>query len=131
MAREIDHDRNFKELISTFFMEFLELFLPELAEMVDPDSVIFLQQQYFTDVLAGEEKIIDLLAEVKMAGEDATFLIHIEPQSTSRSEFPKRMFFTLLCCISNTIRTSIRSRFFPTMNPPKPQRIPTKSIFRI
>jgi predicted transposase YdaD len=93
VAREIDHDRNFKELISTFFMEFLELFLPELAEMVDPDSVTFLQQQYFTDVLAGEEKIIDLLAEVKMAGEDATFLIHIEPQSTSRSEFPKRMFF--------------------------------------
>ena len=30
----IGHDQNFKELISTFFLEFLELFLPELAATV-------------------------------------------------------------------------------------------------
>jgi predicted transposase/invertase (TIGR01784 family) len=41
----------------------------------------------------GEAKIIDLLAEVKLAGEDATVLIHIEPQSTGRPAFPQRMFF--------------------------------------
>jgi hypothetical protein len=41
----------------------------------------------------GEEQVIDLLAEVKQFGEDATFLIHIEPQSTGRSIFPERMFF--------------------------------------
>ncbi|NJN48858.1 MAG: hypothetical protein HC805_02480 [Alkalinema sp. RL_2_19] len=79
------HDQNFKELISTFFVEFLELFLPELAATIDPTSVKFLQQEYFTDLVEGETKIVDLLAEVKLAGEDATFLVHIEPQSTSRS----------------------------------------------
>ncbi len=89
----IDHDKLFKELISTFFLEFLDLFLPDVAKIIDPDSVKFLQQEYFVDFQEGEEKIIDLLAEVKQLGETAAFLIHIEPQSTSRSIFPARMFF--------------------------------------
>jgi predicted transposase/invertase (TIGR01784 family) len=87
------HDQSFKELISTFFIEFLELFLPEMAATIDPTSIKFLQQEYFTDLVEGETKIVDLLAEVNQAGEDATFLVHIEPQSTSRSVFPQRMFF--------------------------------------
>ena len=78
---QIDHDQNFKELISTFFIEFLELFLPEIARTVDPGSVKFLQQEYFVDLVEGEEKIVDLLVEVKQSSQDATFLIHIEPQS--------------------------------------------------
>jgi hypothetical protein len=35
----ISHDQSFKELISTFFMEFLELFLPEFAATIDPTSI--------------------------------------------------------------------------------------------
>ena len=89
----ISHDQSFKELISTFFMEFLELFLPEFAATIDPTSVTFLQQEYFVDLVEGEEKIVDLLAEVKLAGEDATILIHLEPQSTSQTIFPQRLFF--------------------------------------
>jgi hypothetical protein len=42
MTPEIDHDQNFKELISTFFMEFLDLFLPDLAPTIAPESVTFL-----------------------------------------------------------------------------------------
>jgi predicted transposase YdaD len=91
--KQIDHDQRFKELISTFFIEFLELFLPELAGAIEPDSVTFREQEYFVDLVDGEKKIIDLLAEVKLAGEDATILIHIEPQSTDRPIFPQRMFF--------------------------------------
>ncbi|MBW4527393.1 MAG: hypothetical protein KME18_19775 [Phormidium tanganyikae FI6-MK23] len=88
----IDHDQNFKELISTFFLEFLELFLPEIARTIDPDSISFLQQEYFADLIEGEEKVIDLLVEVKRSGQDTTFLIHIEAQATSRSNFNRRMF---------------------------------------
>ena len=61
----IDHDKNFKELISTFFLEFLELFLPEIASTIDPGSIKLLQQEYFTDLVDIEKKIIDLLVEVK------------------------------------------------------------------
>lgn len=88
----IDHDQNFKELISTFFLEFLELFLPEIARTIDPNSISFLQQEYFADLIEGEEKVIDLLVEVKRAGQNTTFLIHIEAQATSRSNFNRRMF---------------------------------------
>jgi hypothetical protein len=31
----MDHDRLFKELLTTFFVEFIELFFPELAEGLD------------------------------------------------------------------------------------------------
>jgi predicted transposase YdaD len=92
-GQTIDHDRIFKELISTFFIEFLELFVPELASAIEPGSVIFREQEYFMDLVDGEAKIIDLLAEVKLAGEEATVLVHIEPQSTGRPIFPQRLFF--------------------------------------
>jgi predicted transposase YdaD len=91
----INHDQNFKELISTFFMKFLELFLPELAKDIDPDSIRFLPQEYFADLVEGDEKIIDLLVEVKLAGQDKTFLFHIEAQSYSESKIRRRMFYYL------------------------------------
>ncbi len=69
----IDHDQNFKELISTFFIEFLELFLPEMAKTIDSGPIKFLQQEYFVDLVEGEEKIIDLLVEFKQSGINATF----------------------------------------------------------
>jgi predicted transposase/invertase (TIGR01784 family) len=89
----IDHDQLFKELLSTFFIEFLELFFPQIAAAIDPDSVSFLPQEYFADLTAGETKIVDLLAQVKLAGQDVGFLVHLEAQATSRTEFSRRMFF--------------------------------------
>lgn len=74
----IDHDRLFKELLSTFFIDFIELFIPEIASTIAPNSIVFLQQEYFADLVEGEEKVIDLLVEVKRAGRDATFLVHVE-----------------------------------------------------
>lgn len=89
----VDHDRLFKELLSTFFIEFLELFLPELAEQIDPTSIQFLQQEYFADLTSGEEKIVDLLVEVQQLGATAAFLIHLEAQSFSEANFARRIFF--------------------------------------
>ncbi|MDB9313676.1 hypothetical protein PN462_11245 [Spirulina sp. CS-785/01] len=50
----IDHDRLFKELLSTFFIEFLELFFPAVLDYLDPDSIKFLDKEIFTDVTSGE-----------------------------------------------------------------------------
>jgi hypothetical protein len=55
-ATMIDHDQLFKELLSTFFIEFLELFFPQIAAAIDPDSVSFLPQEYFADLTTGEIK---------------------------------------------------------------------------
>jgi predicted transposase/invertase (TIGR01784 family) len=89
----IDHDRLFKELLSNFFVEFLQLFLPQIAEQIEAESVEFLPQEYFTDLTAGEKKVIDLLAQVRLAGQEVGFLIHVEAQSGSETDFTRRMFF--------------------------------------
>ncbi len=88
-----DHDRLFKELLSTFFIEFLELFLPQVASTIDRSSIRFLLQEYFADLTTGEDKVIDLLVEVKQAEEDVGFLVHVEAQSYVEQDFTRRMFF--------------------------------------
>jgi hypothetical protein len=49
----IDHDRLFKELLTTFFVEFLDLFLPEVCAYLEQDSTEFLDKEVFTDVTSG------------------------------------------------------------------------------
>jgi predicted transposase YdaD len=88
----IDHDRLFKELISTFFTEFIELFLPAIACDIDKNSIQFLPEEVLVDVTAGDKKIIDLLAKVKYQEKDTFFLIHVESQSYTQQDFTKRMF---------------------------------------
>ncbi|QSJ21091.1 Rpn family recombination-promoting nuclease/putative transposase [Nostoc sp. UHCC 0702] len=88
----IDHDRLFKELLSTFFVEFIDLFLPQVVSQIDRDSIQFLPQEVFTDVTSGEKKEIDLLAQVRYQQQDTYFLIHVENQSYTKSAFAKRMF---------------------------------------
>ncbi|WP_338835715.1 hypothetical protein [Neomoorella thermoacetica] len=40
----IDHDRLFKELLTTFFREFMELFFPEAHALIDYSDTRFLTQ---------------------------------------------------------------------------------------
>lgn len=88
----IDHDRLFKELLSTFFVEFLDLFLPQVVSQIDRNSIHFLPQEVFTDVTSGEKKEIDLLAQVRYQKQETCFLIHVENQSYTETAFAKRMF---------------------------------------
>ncbi|ELR98977.1 hypothetical protein [Gloeocapsa sp. PCC 73106] len=86
----IDHDRLFKELIPTW--EFITLFLPSVSEYVETDSLTFLPQEVFSDVTSGQKREIDLLAQVKFQGRDSCFLIHLENQASSQTDFCRRMF---------------------------------------
>ena len=92
MTNNIDHDRLFKELISTFFVEFIELFFPQLIDYLDRDSITFLDKEVFTDVTEGERYESDLVAQVKFRGKESFFLIHLEAQESSRKWFNRRMF---------------------------------------
>jgi predicted transposase YdaD len=88
----IDHDRLFKELLTTFFVEFVELFLPEVSAQLERNSVVFLDKEVFTDVTAGERREADLVVRARLRGEETFFLIHVEHQSSPQAEFGKRMF---------------------------------------
>ena len=93
MAKQrIDHDRLFKELLSTFFEEFLLLFFPNVYEHIDVRHLSFLTEELFTDVTAGEKHRVDLLVETKMKGEDGLVIVHVEHQSYAQRTFPERMF---------------------------------------
>lgn len=88
----IDHDRLFKELLSTFFIEFLELFFPEIIAYLEPNSLEPLDKEIFTDVTAGERYEADLIFKAKFRNQDSFFLIHTEHQASSQSDFGRRMF---------------------------------------
>jgi hypothetical protein len=87
-----DHDRLFKELISTFFLEFLELFLPGLRACVDGGSIEFLDKEIFVDVTSGHRLEPDLVAKVRFKGRPSFFIIHVENQEQAQKEFGRRFF---------------------------------------
>jgi hypothetical protein len=63
-----------------------------------------LPQEYFADLVEGDEKIIDLLVEVKLFGQETTFLIHIEAQSYSQTIINRRMFYYLARLHQNYVK---------------------------
>jgi len=87
-----DHDRLFKELISTFFLEFIELFLPEVRAYIEDGSLEFLDKEIFTDVTSGERHEADLVAKLRFKEQDTFFLVHVENQAQPQTNFGKRMF---------------------------------------
>lgn len=87
-----DHDRLFKELLTTFFLDFIELFFPDILVYLDPDSLTFIDKELFTDVTAGERYETDILAKARFKGQDAYFLVHVENQSAPQKDFGQRMF---------------------------------------
>ena len=88
----IDHDRLFKELITNLFIEFLELFAPQIASAIDRDSIEFIDKEVFSDLVLGDENIGDILVKVRIAGKEQFILIHIENQSAAEANFTERMF---------------------------------------
>lgn len=87
----VDHDRLFKELISTFFLEFIELFLPRVRAYIDGGFLEFLDKEIFSGVTSGERHEVDLVAKVRFKGDETFFLVHVENQAQPSANFAKRM----------------------------------------
>ena len=62
----VDHDRLFKELLRTFFSEFVELFLPEVAGYMERNHLEFLDKEVLTDIASGERHVVDLLVKARI-----------------------------------------------------------------
>ena len=88
----IPHDQLFKQLIHTFFGEFMEAFFPEVQEHIDFATLKPLSEQMYTDLIDGESRTVDILVEAKLKNEDTIIIIHIEPQSYPQTNFNERMF---------------------------------------
>ncbi|MEH2193209.1 MAG: DUF4351 domain-containing protein [Nostoc sp.] len=88
----IDHDRLFKELLTTFFWEFIELFFPEITAYLERDTISFIDKEVFTDVTAGEKYETDLLVKARFRGQESFFLVHLEHQAYYQEAFDLRMY---------------------------------------
>jgi len=90
--KQIDHDRLFKELLQTFFSEFMQLFFPAAHQAIDFSCLKFLQQELYTDITAGEKHVVDILVETRLKEEPGLILVHVEPQAYRQKDFNERMF---------------------------------------
>jgi hypothetical protein len=88
----IDHDRLFKELIGIFFVDFLDLFVPDVRAYVEVGSIELVDKEIFVDVTSGERLEPDLVAKVKFKGLPAFFIIHVENQAEFQKTFGRRLF---------------------------------------
>src|SRR4051812_40021949 len=88
----MDHDKLFKQLLTMFFFEFIDLFLPAVAKYLSRDKVEFLDKEMFSHLAGGKRHEVDVVAKCKFRDADAFFLIHAEAQGKSKPHFPQRMF---------------------------------------
>ncbi|ASN06461.1 RpnC/YadD family protein [Virgibacillus necropolis] len=88
----VHHDQLFKQLIHTFFAEFLDEFFPEVHDHIDFSTVKPLSEEMFTDLHKGESRRADIVIESKLKEQDTLIIIHVEPQSYTQPNFHERMY---------------------------------------
>jgi hypothetical protein len=80
----IDHDQIFKQLIEAFFREFMELFCPDEAALIDFSRLEFLGEEHFTDTRRGLRRLLDLVVKAGLkSGGERFVLVHGECRTTS------------------------------------------------
>jgi hypothetical protein len=99
------HDQLFKQLIHTFFEEFLEAFFPDIHHHIDFQAIKPFSEEVYSDLVQGDTRRLDIVVETKLKGTDTVVIVHIEPQNSKQDDFHKRMFhyFTLLINIRNPL----------------------------
>ncbi|WP_430541082.1 hypothetical protein [Sporosarcina thermotolerans] len=105
-ASYIKHDKLFKELIHTFFEEFLEVFFPDAHKEIDFSSIQPISEEVHSDLIKGNTRRLDIVIETKLKKEDAVVIVHVEPQNSKQEDFNSRM-FQYYSLLYNTYRKPI------------------------
>jgi Domain of unknown function (DUF4351) len=129
MSKNIDHDQLFKQLLTTFFLEFLELFTPEFFAAIDPASLEILPLEYFTDIDAGERKAMDVIIRVNLLGRPnapassrVSVVVNCEHQSTTKADFNRRLFFYFAQLHRKYLQPVYQIALFSFDEPYRPER---------
>lgn len=95
---QISHDQLFKQLLSEFFPEFIDLFFPQVSAYLDRQSLEFLPLALFAEPTQGDTFETDLVVKAQFRNEEACFIVHVEHQGRFTADFDRRMFnyFSLL-----------------------------------
>ena len=99
------HDRLFKELLTSFFYEFLELFFADLAQLINRSHPpIFLDKESFGELPGDSRREKDLVARVRLQNGEACFIVHIEHEAQQSGLPPANA--PLLRPAAGTLRTA-------------------------
>lgn len=88
----IDHDALFKQLLEEFFVEFLDLFVPDALQLLDVSAITFLDKEVFRDLLDPDRREADLVVQARARDQPTTFIIHLEHQAQEDKVLHQRMF---------------------------------------
>jgi hypothetical protein len=66
----MDHDDNVKTLLTTFFTEFIQAFLPKLAVYLDPSSIEFLDKDVFAGPSRRKKGSTDIVVKARFKGDE-------------------------------------------------------------
>jgi len=89
----MDHDQLFKTVLQSNFLDFLQLFYPEVAGQIDSQTLHFLDREFFTDLPEGSRRKPDIVASLKTHdGSPEIVLVHVEVQLRPERDFEERMF---------------------------------------
>ncbi len=93
------HDQVWKEVLWTFFAEFMQLFFPDAALGLDFERLRLIEGELFTDLPSGARREPDLLVEAHTKeGAIELIMVHIEVQRKREKDVPYRMweYYSLL-----------------------------------
>jgi hypothetical protein len=92
VTMSLDHDGIFKQLLSAFLVEFLDLFVPDLLALLDTQDLTFLPTESFVNLLDPDRRTADLLVDARIRGSPSAILIHLEHQAQADDQLDRRMF---------------------------------------
>jgi hypothetical protein len=81
-----------KESLRSFFLEFLQAFLPDIASKIATDSAGYLKNEINSDLIAGGRAEPDFIVQAVCNGEESYFLVFIENHINNATHTPKRVF---------------------------------------
>lgn len=88
------HDIAFKEVLTVYFKDFIEMFLPTLFKQLDFDTIDFLDKEIFHHGTSRSKNYLDLVCKASMldkSQKEKLILVHIEIQSTKDKKMAERM----------------------------------------
>jgi len=97
----VDRDRLFKDLLKTFFLEFVDLFFPKIAVAIDPKSIRLLAdeeylkpQEQASELQKEAAFCSEILVQVRMRGQESCFWVHLENSSDTTIKLERHIFHT-------------------------------------
>lgn len=97
----VDRDRLFKDLLKTFFLEFVDLFFPKIAVAIDPKSIRLLTDEEYSKPQGQASELqqeatpcSEILVQVRMRGQESCFWVHLENSSDTTIKLERHIFHT-------------------------------------